>query len=103
MFMGKYFSIGSYNCLDAVMMKGCSADKVVEYMDKGIADFHPYDEDSQTEESSECLIEKYHGKITEDGEYIVVYDVSDKFDDVPFDLVLENAQDEIIEIYRRIK
>ena len=59
--MEKYFSIGSYNCLDAVMMNGCSADKVVEYMNKGIGDFHPYDEDDQTEISAEWLIEKYHG------------------------------------------
>ena len=96
--MEKYFSIGSYNCLDAVMMNGCSADKVVEYMNKGIGDFHPYDEDGQTEISAEWLIEKYHGKITEDVEYIVVYDVSDRFNDVPLDLVLWNADDEIIEI-----
>ena len=102
-FMEKYFSIGSYNCLDAVMMNGCSADKVVEYMNKGIGDFHPYDEDGQTEINAEWLIEKYHGKITEDGEYIVVYDVSDRFNDVPLDLVLWNAQDEIIEIYRRTR
>lgn len=46
--MEKYFSIGSYNCLDAVMMNGCSADKVVEYMNKGIGDFHPYDEENKT-------------------------------------------------------
>ena len=102
-FMEKYFSIGYYNCLDALLMKGCSADKVVEYMNKGIGDFHPYDEDGQTEISAEWLIEKYHGKITEDGEYIVVYDVSDRFNDVPLDLVLWNADDEIIEIYRRTR
>lgn len=76
---------------------------MVEYMNKGIGDFHPYDEDDQTEISAEWLIEKYHGKITEDGEHIVVYDVSDRFNDVPLDLVLWNAQDEIIEIYRRTR
>lgn len=86
--MEKYFSIGSYNCLDAVMINGCPADKVVEYMNKGIGDFHPYDED---------------GKDTEDERYIVACDVSDKFDDIPFDLGLWNAHDEIIEIYRRTR
>ena len=101
-FMEKYFSIGSYNCLDAVMMNGCSADKVVEYMNKGIGDFQPYDEDNQTEESSEWLLKDHHGKITEDGEYIVACDVSDKTDNFSL-AVFENVQGEIIEIWRRIR
>ena len=100
--MEKYFSIGSYNCLDAVMMNGCSADKVVEYMNKGIGDFQPYDEDNKTEESSEWLLKDHHGKITEDGEYIVACDVSDKTDNFSL-AVFENVQDEIIEIWRRIR
>ena len=58
MFMEKQFNIGRHNCLDEMMMKDSSVDKVVEYMNKVIGDFHPYDEDSQTEKSSECLIEK---------------------------------------------
>ena len=58
MFMEKQFNIGRHNCLDEVMLKDSSVDKMVECINKGIGDFHPYDEDSQTEKSSECLIEK---------------------------------------------
>ena len=56
--MEKQFNIGRHNCLDDVMMKDSSVDKMVECINKGIGEFHPYDEDSQTEKSSECLIEK---------------------------------------------
>lgn len=76
------------------MMNDCSADEVVANMEKGIGDFRVYDEDSQTDESSEWLLKNHCAKNTEGGEYIVVYDVSDKFGHVPFDLVVENAQDE---------
>ena len=58
MFMEKQFNIGHHNCLDEVMMKDSSVDKMVECINKGIGDFHHYNEDSQTEKSSECLIEK---------------------------------------------
>ena len=60
------------------------------YMEKqfNIGEFHHYNED---------------GKDTEDERYIVACDVSDKFDDIPFDLGLWNAHDEIIEIYRRTR
>lgn len=101
--MERYFSLGYYNCLDAVMMNDCSADKVVEYMEKGIGDFRIYDENSQTDESAEWLMKNHSAKMTEDGEYIVVYDVSDKFDHVPLDLVAENAQDEFIEVWKKMK
>lgn len=100
--MERYFTLGYYNCLDAVMMNDCSADEVVANMEKGIGDFRVYDEDSQTDESSEWLLKNHCAKKTEDGEYIVVYDVSDKFDHVPLDLVAENAQDEFIEIWKKM-
>lgn len=87
-FMEKQFNIGRHNCLDDVMMKDSSVDKMVECINKGIGEFHHYNED---------------GKDTEDERYIVTCDVSDKFDDIPFDLGLWNAHDEIIEIYRRTR
>ena len=87
-FMEKQFNIGCHNCLDEVMMKDSSVDKMVECINKGIGEFHHYNED---------------GKDTEDERYIVACDVYDKIDDIPFDLGLWNAHDEIIEIYRRTR
>lgn len=101
--MERYFSFGYYNCLDAVMMNHCSADKVVEYMTKGIGDFRTYDGTDVCDESADYLLTNHYAKKTEDGEYIVVYDVADKFDHVPLDLVAENAQDEFIEVWKKMK
>ena len=100
--MENFVNVGYYNCLDAVMMKDCSADKVVEYMEKGIGDFRTYDSDSQIEKSVDLLLGNHCGKMTEDGEYIVAYDVSGKFDHIPLDLVAENAQDEFIEVWKKM-
>ena len=88
MFMEKQFNIGRHNCLDEMMMmKDSSVDKMVECINKGIGEFHHYNED---------------GKDTEDKRYIVACDVSDKTDNFSLS-VFKNEQGKIIEIWRRTR
>lgn len=87
MFMEKQFNIGRHNCLDEVMMKASSVDKMVECINKGIGEFHHYNED---------------GKDTEDERYILAYDVSNKTDNFSLS-VFVNEQGKIIEIWRRTR
>ena len=86
-FMEKQFNIGRHNCLDEVMMKDSSVDKMVECINKGIGEFHHYNED---------------GKDTEDERYILACDVSNKTDNFSLS-VFVNEQGEIIEIWRRTR
>lgn len=69
------------------MMKDSSVDKMVECINKGIGEFHHYNED---------------GKDTEDERYILAYDVSNKTDNFSLS-VFVNEQGEIIEIWRRTR
>ena len=98
--METFVWIGQDNRLDAVMMNHCSADEIVEKMKKGIGDFRTSD-GQVCKETADCLLSYHYAEKTKDGEYIVVYDVADKFDNVPLDLVAENAQDENIDIWMR--
>lgn len=68
-------------------MKDSSVDKMVECINKGIGEFHHYNED---------------GKDTEDERYILAYDVSNKTDNFSLS-VFVNEQGEIIEIWRRTR
>ena len=100
--MDRFVSFGYYNGLDAVMMNHCSADEIVSNMERGIGDFRAYEGTDVCDESGEYLLVNHYAKKTEDGEYVVVYDVADKFEDVPLDLVADNAQDEFIEVWKKM-
>lgn len=92
-----YKCLGYYNNVDAVMMSDFSADQVVDAMKQGKGQFLHYDDEYQ--ETKEYLMSNKFAKLTDDGKYLVTYDVADRFGNVPLDLVAENAQDEFINIY----
>ena len=93
--------LGYYNDIDAVMLNGENPDKIVANMKNGIGHFYGNDEgiDDLTDE---YIMANYYAKKTKDGKYLVKYDVADRFDNIPLDLVEGNAQDEFIDIFKII-
>ena len=97
-----YKLIGYFNGVDAVMMSDFSADKVIANMKKGIGNYCNEDDDDDIKEDEEFIIANNRAQYTSDKKYIVVYDVSNRFDNCPIDLLGEEARNEFIDIYMKI-
>lgn len=100
--MAMFTYIGYFNDVDAVMMSDDNADTIVSNMKKGIGTFYKCDDNDVEDESGEYLFANKYAKETTDGNYIVVYDVADRFAHIPLDLVKDNANDEYIDIWKKI-
>lgn len=102
----KYKHVGYYNCLDAVMQYDLSADEIVENMNNGIGLYYTSGDDAdETYDESYFDYPKDCGisaKKTSDGEYLVRCDDCSNFENIPIDLVGENARDMFIDIYKRV-
>lgn len=98
--MDKYIHIGYFNNIDAVMLSGSSAKEIVENAQRLNSPFITVEDDEEYTEDE--LKNRFDTLETEDKDYIITLDVSDKFNNMPVDLVTENADDEFIDIYQRV-
>ena len=97
----KYKLIGYFNGIDAVMMSDFSADEVIAIMKKDNGNYCDED-DYNIKEDEEFIMANNRAQYTSDKKYIVVYDVSDRFDNCPIDLLEKEARNEFIDIYIKI-
>lgn len=96
-----YKWIGYFNGIDAVMMSDFSADEVIANMKKGNSNYCNEDDDN-IKEDEEFIMANNYAQYTSDKKYIVVYDVADRFDNCPIDLLEKEACNEFIDIYMKI-
>ena len=96
-----YKLIGYFNGIDAVMMSDFSADEVIANMKKDNSNYCDEDDDN-IKEDEEFIMANNRAQYTSDKKYIVAYDVSNRFDNCPIDLLGEEARNEFIDIYMKI-